>query len=69
MDDELKHCEAMGYDAVMNKANERNCHFTLFSTPEKMRAWEAGQKRGMLERWPIDDRIVRDDDPIGGGVA
>lgn len=31
-----------GYDSEMNGASEQNCHFTLFSSPEMTRAWDAG---------------------------
>jgi len=32
----------MGYDSVINKPNTKNCHFSLFSTHEKMKRWEKG---------------------------
>lgn len=47
--DELKYCEKMGYDSVINGANTTNCNFRIFSTKEKMRAWERGVKRAKHE--------------------
>jgi hypothetical protein len=44
------YAEAMGYDAGRNKPNEKNCHFSIFATPEMTRAWERGKKRGDAER-------------------
>jgi len=32
-----------GYDAGMNGANTTNCHFAIFSTPEKAKEWERGK--------------------------
>lgn len=34
----------MGTDCEMNGATEENCHFTLFSSHAKMKAWEQGKK-------------------------
>ena len=33
----------MGYDYARNGANEANCHFRLFASPEHLRAWEQGK--------------------------
>ncbi len=33
-----------GYDSGIHGANEINCHFSLFSTPEKTKEWEKGRK-------------------------
>lgn len=44
------YCEAMGYDAGKNGSNEKNCHFSLFSTPEKTVAWEKGKRRADDEK-------------------
>ena len=33
-----------GYDCGKNGANTKNCHFTLFSSPDKMAEWERGKR-------------------------
>lgn len=35
-----------GYDCGKNRPNTENCHFSLFSTPERTKAWEEGKKAG-----------------------
>jgi hypothetical protein len=35
-----------GYDASVYGANTTNCHFSIFSTHEKMKAWERGTAAG-----------------------
>ncbi len=35
---------AAGEDCVKNGANKKNCHFSIFATPELTKAWEAGKK-------------------------
>jgi hypothetical protein len=45
-----KLCFEMGYDCEINGANEKNCHFTLFSSPEKTAAWEAGKAQAVKDR-------------------
>lgn len=39
-----------GHDAGLNGPNTINCHFRLFSTPEKTKEWERGNKAGAAER-------------------
>lgn len=41
-----------GYDAGLNGPNERNCHFSLFDTPEHTKEWERGKAAGDSERTP-----------------
>jgi hypothetical protein len=41
-----------GYDAEVNGANTTNCHFSIFSTPEKSKAWEMGRAAG--EQFKVD---------------
>lgn len=36
----------MGLDCAKNGANEKNCHFSIFSSPENTGAWEKGEKDG-----------------------
>jgi len=36
----------MGLDNAKNGANITNCHFSIFSSPENIRAWEKGVKDG-----------------------
>ena len=33
-----------GKDNIENGANETNCHFSHFSSPEQTKAWEQGNK-------------------------
>ena len=42
---DLRHCFQMGYECEMSGANTTNCHFSIFSTKERMQAWEAGKKQ------------------------
>lgn len=35
-----------GFDAGVNGPNERNCHFSIFRTPENTKAWERGKAAG-----------------------
>jgi len=42
--DGLEKAYNLGWDCQVNGANEENCHFSLFSTPEITKAWEAGKK-------------------------
>lgn len=44
MNDELKAAYDAGYDCEKNGANTTNCHFSIFSSKEKMEAWEEGKK-------------------------
>ena len=37
---------AMGIDCSINGANEHNCHFSIFSSPENTKKWEEGKKYG-----------------------
>ena len=39
----------LGWDCGMNGANDDNCHFSIFSTPENTKQWETG-KRDAEER-------------------
>ncbi len=41
-----EYAERMGHDAGFNGANTTNCHFSIFATPQLMRAWERGKNRG-----------------------
>jgi hypothetical protein len=49
-----KICFAMGYDCEMNGADEKNCHFSLFSSPENTKAWEAGKEKARLTKRALD---------------
>jgi hypothetical protein len=47
MSDERKgYAYKMGVDYAKNGATQKNCHFSIFSTEEKMKAWEKGKKDG-----------------------
>jgi ribosome modulation factor len=39
----LEEAYRMGRDYALNGANEENCHFRQFATPEHLRAWEEGK--------------------------
>lgn len=41
---ELKKVYDQGFDCGQNGANQTNCNFGLYSTPEKTKAWENGKK-------------------------
>lgn len=38
-----------GYDAAENGSSVRNCHFGFFSTPERTKEWECGNKDGKAD--------------------
>lgn len=39
-----------GYDCGMNGASEKNCHFSLFSTKDKMQSWERGKSQAIVDK-------------------
>ncbi len=39
-----------GYDCGKNGANETNCDFRIFSTQDRMKAWELGKKDAEMGR-------------------
>lgn len=47
-----------GFDSGLNGPNLANCSFTLFSTPEKTKAWQLGLRDGILER-ELAEEIAR----------
>ena len=49
-----KVCFAMGYDCEMNGADEKNCHFSLFSSPGRTKAWESGKEKARLTKRAAD---------------
>lgn len=59
-----KICFAMGYDAAMNGADEKNCHFSLFSSPTNTAAWEAGNRWGIKDRESAQQKMQ----PTAGNV-
>ncbi len=40
----------MGYDSVLNGANEINCSYRIFSKPELTRAWEEGKAQAEKDK-------------------
>ena len=44
-----------GYDCGKNGPNETNCHFEIFSTPQKTKRWELGKKDAEAGRKPRPD--------------
>lgn len=45
-----------GYDAGLNGANTDNSHFANFSTPEKTKEWEKGNKAGIKDREESEEK-------------
>lgn len=45
-----KVCYTMGYDCGLNGADEKNCHFSLFSSLENTKAWEAGKTQAEKDK-------------------
>jgi len=43
MSEQEKQAYDLGFDCGKNGANTTNCHFSIFSTPERTRAWERGK--------------------------
>lgn len=44
--DEEQSAYDAGYSAAIDGSDTTNCHFSIFSTPEKMKAWESGKQNG-----------------------
>jgi len=44
-----EHAYKMGMDCAINGANDENCHFSVFSTPENTKAWERGKIDGGIK--------------------
>ncbi len=45
-DCEIGDAYSAGLDCAISGANKKNCHFTIFSSPQKTAAWEKGKKDG-----------------------
>lgn len=39
-----------GFDCGINGANDWNCNFKIFNTPENTKEWERGKKNGELKK-------------------
>lgn len=39
-----------GLDCGKNGANEYNCHFAIFSSPDNTKMWELGKKEGEKQK-------------------
>lgn len=39
-----------GFDCGLNGANEKNCHFAIFSSKENTLEWERGKRNGEEKR-------------------
>lgn len=48
----IAQAEAAGYDCGCNGANEANCHYQYFASPEHTRAWEHGKRLGEKKKQP-----------------
>lgn len=48
----LKNLDAykMGYDCGMNGANQINCNFRIFGSPESTREWERGKEQAEIDK-------------------
>lgn len=47
---DLEYCFAMGKDCEINGANQMNCDFRIFGTPEGTAAWQAGHDTARKEK-------------------
>lgn len=50
MNEEETYEYKMGYSAGFNGADTHNCNFSLFSTPEKTKKWEKGNRDGLRDK-------------------
>ena len=57
----------MGFDSSVNGADLKNCHYTLFSSQEKMKAWQEGVKDGVVhnQKEELKMRIKQVIVPVG----
>lgn len=42
----LEEAYRMGFDGGKNGANTTNCHFSLFDTSDRVKAWKHGKSNG-----------------------
>jgi len=49
-DEGMQEAYEQGLDSGLNGANTTNCHFRLFSSPDKTRAWERGNHAGKIKK-------------------
>ncbi len=49
-DTQLQKCYEAGYDASINGGNISNSHFSLFTSPDRTKAWERGNKLGKVHK-------------------
>jgi len=40
----------LGKDCANNGPNDKNCHFSIFSSPENTREWERGKREAALSK-------------------
>jgi len=40
----MSYAYKMGFDCGVNGPNQKNCHFSLFSSPQGTREWEEGKQ-------------------------
>lgn len=45
----LDYAYKMGHDCGLNGADETNCHFSIFSSPENTKEWEKGKEDSQLK--------------------
>lgn len=39
-----------GYNCSIYGANTKNCHYSLFASPELTKAWESGKEQAEMEK-------------------
>ena len=67
MNKEIKKEYRAGFDCGINGANEENCNFRLFATPEQIEEWRRGKKDAdKIGRYP---KRITEDYGYGGRVS
>ena len=46
----------LGYNSVLDGANEENCHFSIFTLEENTKAWEAGAAEAKRFMATVEDK-------------
>lgn len=47
---QLAYCEMMGYDCGKHGADQKNCDFRLFCSPDHTAAWERGRAKAERDK-------------------
>ena len=51
-----------GFDCAIHGANEQNCHFSTFATPELTAEWERGKRDATAMASEARKGVTRDND-------